>query len=60
MEHTKITKGSVVSVASSTNIKDVSRVDINFYAKNPKEIWKDLAIVEVKNGRKIEVGEQRD
>lgn len=54
MEHTKITKESVVSVASSASPKDVSRLDINFYAKNPKEIWKDIAIVEVKNGKKIE------
>lgn len=31
----------------------VSRKDINFYAKNPKQIWKDISISEVKDGKKI-------
>ncbi len=34
--------------------KEVSREDINFYAKNPKQLWKDIAIKEVKKGKKIE------
>ena len=54
MLHSKITKESVMSSAESSEAKDVSRADINFYAKNPKEIWKDISIKEVKNGGKIE------
>jgi len=34
--------------------KNVSREDISFYAKNPKQLWKDIAIKEVKKGKKIE------
>ncbi len=34
--------------------KNVSREDINFYAKNPKQLWKDISIKEVKKGKKIE------
>ncbi|MEA3371132.1 MAG: site-2 protease family protein, partial [Campylobacterota bacterium] len=34
--------------------KSVARGDIAYYAKNPKEIWKDISIVEVKNGNKID------
>ncbi|MBU1659431.1 hypothetical protein KKG72_10345 [bacterium] len=33
--------------------RGVSRQDIAFYAKDPKQIWKDISIVEVKNGEKI-------
>ena len=50
MLHSKITKKSVMSLEP----KDVSRADIDFYSKNPKEIWKDISIVEVKNAGKIE------
>jgi len=32
----------------------VSRDDIAYYSKNPKQLWKDIAIKEVKNGKKIE------
>jgi general secretion pathway protein C len=31
----------------------VNRKDIEFYAKNPKQIWKDISIQEVKDGKKI-------
>lgn len=31
----------------------VSRGDIKFYADNPKQIWKDIAISEVKDGNEI-------
>lgn len=33
--------------------KDVSRNDIEYYAQNPKQIWKDIAINEVKDGNEI-------
>ena len=42
------------SASSSVSSKDVSRTDIAFYSKNPKQLWKDIAIKEVKNGKKIE------
>jgi type II secretion system protein C len=33
--------------------KIVSKNDINYYAKNPKEIWKEISIMEIKDGKKI-------
>jgi len=32
----------------------VTREDISHYAKNPKQIWKEISIKEVKNGKKIQ------
>lgn len=32
---------------------DVSRADISHYIKNPKKIWDEISIVEVKDGKKI-------
>jgi type II secretion system protein C len=32
---------------------DVSRQDINYFAKNPADIWKDISIIELKDGDKI-------
>lgn len=34
--------------------KIVLREDIAMYVKNPQEIWKEISIVEVKNGKEIE------
>ncbi len=31
----------------------VSKKDITYYSKNPKQIWKDISISEVKDGKKI-------
>ena len=33
--------------------KTVTRDDISFYSKNPKEIWKEISIIEVKENGKI-------
>jgi len=33
--------------------KIVSKSDIEHYAKNPKQIWKEISIMEVKEGKKI-------
>ncbi len=33
--------------------KAVTRDDISFYSKNPKQIWKDISIIEVKENEKI-------
>lgn len=57
MQHSKITKESVITstaITDSSKPKDVSRADIEFYAKNSKQIWKDIAIKEVKNAKSIE------
>lgn len=54
MVHSKITKESVMSSADDSEQKDVARADIDFYSKNPKAIWKDISIVEVKKAGKIE------
>ena len=32
---------------------DVTRTDISHYIKNPKEIWRDISIVEIRDGKKI-------
>jgi len=54
MLHSKITQESVISSAESSEPKNVSRADIDFYSKNPKEIWRDISIKEVRKGGKIE------
>jgi general secretion pathway protein C len=38
----------------SDSQKSVSREDINYYSKNPSQIWKDIAISEVKKNGKID------
>ncbi|MEN8303569.1 MAG: PDZ domain-containing protein [Campylobacterota bacterium] len=44
----------VENTVSVGNSIDVSRNDISFYTKNPKEVWKDISFSEVRNGRDIE------
>ena len=44
---------SVVRVQESEGIHGVSRQDIRYYEKNPDQIWKDISIMERKNGNKI-------
>lgn len=38
---------------SSDGLVNVSRKDIAYFAKNPKQIWREISIHEVKDGRKI-------
>ncbi len=38
---------------SENSVSKVSREDMNFFAKDPQAIWKDISIVEVKDGDKI-------
>ncbi|MCF6330912.1 MAG: hypothetical protein L3I99_05130 [Sulfurimonas sp.] len=33
--------------------KIITREDISFYSKNPKQIWKEISIIEVKENKKI-------
>ncbi|MBE0513720.1 PDZ domain-containing protein [Sulfurimonas sp.] len=45
----KVAKGD----AEPLSRVDVSREDISYYAKNPQEIWKEISITEVKDGKEI-------
>ena len=49
-------KSSIVRVVSqkSENEHTVSRQDIHYYEKNPNQIWRDISIMERKNGNKID------
>ena len=49
---TRVKKKAIGSIGIDTPV-DVSRQDISYYAKNPKQIWKDISIKEIRNGRKI-------
>ncbi len=56
LEKTKKSKSSITKVAKtidSGESKSVSRSDISYYSKNPKEIWKDISITEIKEHGKI-------
>ena len=56
LEKHKKGKSSISKVRKSTqngDSKSVSRSDIMYYSKNPKEIWKDISITEVKEHGKI-------
>jgi len=55
LEKTKST-GSVTTIdeENSDEPKSVQKSDISFYEKNPKEIWKDISIQEIKNAQEIE------
>lgn len=49
---TRVVKDKVaISVVDAPS--KVSRGDIAYYAKNPKQIWRDISIREVKDGKKI-------
>jgi len=51
---TKVAKReSSGSVGASDAPRAVTRTDIAYYAKNPNQIWKEISIVEVKDGKKI-------
>lgn len=54
----KIKKSNSISKVKneSANVQtpsNVSRKDISFYSKNPEQIWKDISINEIKEGKKI-------
>ncbi len=54
MDQTRVLSPSLITeVKDSMEPVGVSRKDINFYANNPKQIWKDIAISEVKDGNEI-------
>lgn len=51
-----ITRTKKKSTDSPADIEEpigVTRADISHYAKNPKQIWKEISIKEVKDGKKI-------
>lgn len=50
-------KGSVTNVSDEEDNgepKSVPKSDITFYEKNPKQIWRDISLKEIKNGKTIE------
>lgn len=44
---------SKMQSAQADQPRGVTRSDIEFFAKNPKQIWREISIVEVKDGKKI-------
>ena len=47
------TTQQTVTQEESDEPQDVSRNDINYFAKHPREIWKNISIHEVRRGKKI-------
>lgn len=54
IKNQKSTISKVGSAPESSEVHDVKRNDITYYSKNPKEMWKDISIKEVKNGKNID------
>ena len=48
--NSSITEVKKISDIKLDSKRAVTRQDISFYSKNPKQIWKDISIVEVKDG----------
>lgn len=46
-------KEYVTSAEGSASVHNVARQDIKYYEQHPNEIWKDIAINEIKEGGKI-------
>jgi len=46
-------KANTIPKVSADDTVSVSRKDIGYFAKNPKQIWKEISIHEVKDGKKI-------
>ena len=47
-------RSSVMPVSQGESaVHSVSRRDIKYYERNPDQIWKDIAIMEIKNGNRI-------
>ena len=47
-------RSSVMPVAQGDGaVHNVSRRDIKYYERNPDQIWKDISIMEIKNGNRI-------
>lgn len=53
LENTKKSQSYIKPIENGSSMS-VSMNDISFYAKNPSQIWEDISIVEVKNGKKID------
>jgi len=49
----KSSSNASVNVGTKENPVGVSRKDIAHFAKNPKQIWREISIKEVKKGKKI-------
>lgn len=56
LESLKLQKSFIKKIeksSSSGGIKNVSRNDINYYSKNPAQVWKEISIQPLKNGKKL-------
>ncbi|MEA3228739.1 MAG: site-2 protease family protein [Campylobacterota bacterium] len=55
VKRTKYSKNvnKALNIDTSDEPREVTRADIAFYAKNPKQIWRDISIREVKERGKI-------
>jgi len=53
-EKNKVLEQRVQAPAFDDEPKTVTRGDISYYQKNPNQIWKDIAIDEIKNGSQID------
>jgi len=52
-KYTKERPKNINTTTVPTTQKVVSKNDIQHYAKNPKDIWREISIVEVKEGKEI-------
>ncbi len=43
----------ITHISNDSGLHSVARSDIKFYEKNPEQIWKDISIMEIKDGNKI-------
>ena len=59
LDESSSTKNEKIPTISIPQLQDidtmhtVSRNEINYYVKNPSQIWKDISIQEIKQGKKI-------
>jgi type II secretion system protein C len=57
LEKLNIPNGSIKRVrnrSSGTNVKMITKKDINHYIKNPTKLWKQISMQPVKNGKAIQ------
>jgi general secretion pathway protein C len=50
----KIDSSYITPVESQDGAMQINKSDLSFYTKDPKRIWRDISISEVKNGSKID------
>jgi general secretion pathway protein C len=57
MNRKKLVRGanfsSVITHVASTSVHNVERQDIRYYERNPNQLWKDISIMEIKDGNRL-------